>query len=116
MSKKNFRGIGGLNNMLGLSEEETPKKAVVAPASTDKPKRGRPRTNLREIEKSSQEGCKEAETRATFIVNEQDLEKIKAVAYWERQSIKDVISAALRAYIEKYENKAGEVKPVPGRK
>ena len=76
-------------------------------------KRGRPRTNYREIEKSSQEGCKESETRATFIVNEADLERIKAVAYWERIQIKDAINSALREYIERYEAKNGPLQPKP---
>lgn len=68
MAKKDF--TGGLNSLLG----EQP----------DKPKRGRPKTQTKEITKSSQEGTKENETRATFIVKEDLLEKLKAVAYWER--------------------------------
>ena len=51
MSKKNF--TGGLNSLLGDQPE--------------KPKRGRPVTQTKEITKSSQEGTKEKETRATFI-------------------------------------------------
>ena len=62
MSKKNF--TGGLNSLLG----DQPKK----------PKRGRSATSTREITKSSQEGTKENETRATFIVNEELLEKLKS--------------------------------------
>jgi hypothetical protein len=97
-------------------QEETP-AAAEAVADTLIPladkKRGRPRTNYREIEKSSQEGCRESETRATFIVNEADLERIKAVAYWERIQIKDAINAALREYIERYEAKNGPLQPKP---
>jgi len=97
MSKKNF--TGGLNSLLG--------------DQTEKPKRGRPVTQTKEITKSSQEGTKENETRATFIVNEDLLEKLKAIAYWDRCLIKDVVNTALQDVVAKYEKKNGDIKPVP---
>lgn len=97
MSKKNF--TGGLDSLLG----EQPQR----------PKRGRPATSTREITKSSQEGTKEGETRATFIVKEELLEKLKAIAYWDRMKIKDVIASALEEAVNKYEKKNGEIKPIP---
>jgi len=97
MSKKNF--TGGLNSLLGDQPE--------------KPKRGRPKTSTREITKSSQEGTKENETRATFIVNEELLDKLKAIAYWDRVLIKDVVNTALQEAVAKYEKKSGEIKPIP---
>ena len=97
MSKKNFSG--GLNSLLG--------------EQTEKPKRGRPVTQTKEITKSSQEGTKLNETRATFIINEELLEKLKAIAYWERVLIKDVINTALQETVAKYEKKSGVIKPIP---
>lgn len=97
MSKKNF--TGGLNSLLG--------------DQPDKPKRGRPVTQTKEITKSSQEGTKENETRATFIINEELLEKLKAIAYWDRVLIKDVINTALQDVVAKYEKKSGAIKPIP---
>jgi hypothetical protein len=97
MSKKNF--TGGLDSLLGNP--------------TAKPKRGRPVTQTKEITKSSQEGTKENETRATFIINEDLLEKLKAIAYWDRILIKEVINTALLDTIAKYEKKSGVVKPIP---
>ena len=97
MSKKNF--TGGLNSLLGDQPE--------------KPKRGRPVTQTKEITKSSQEGTKENETRATFIINEELLDKLKAIAYWDRMKIKDVIASALEEAVNKYEKKNGEIKPIP---
>jgi hypothetical protein len=97
MSKKSFSG--GLNSLLGDQPE--------------KPKRGRPVTQTKEITKSSQEGTKENEVRATFIVNEEILEKLKAIAYWERLLIKDVINTALQETVAKYEKKSGVIKPIP---
>ena len=97
MSKKNF--TGGLNSLLG----EKPAKAKV----------GRPVTQTKEITKSSQEGTKENETRATFIVNEDLLEKLKAIAYWDRVLIKEVVNTALEDAIAKYEKKNKGLKPIP---
>jgi len=97
MSKKNF--TGGLNSLLGDQPE--------------KPKRGRPVTQTKEITKSSQEGTKENETRATFIVNEELLDKLKAIAYWDRVLIKDVVNTALQEIVFKYEKKNGDIKPIP---
>lgn len=97
MSKKDF--TGGLNSLLGDQPE--------------KPKRGRPVTQTKEITKSSQEGTKEKETRATFIVNEDLLDKLKAIAYWDRVLIKDVVNTALQEMVAKYEKKNGEIKPIP---
>lgn len=85
MSKKNF--TGGLSSLLG-DQPETPK-------------RGRPVTQTKEITKSSQEGTKENETRATFIINEELLDKLKAIAYWDRVLVKDVLNTALQEYVEK---------------
>ncbi|PRY13739.1 hypothetical protein CLV24_105109 [Pontibacter ummariensis] len=98
--KKNMPMSGGLSSLIGESNEEPTK-------------RGRPKTSTKEVTKTSQEGTKESETRATFIVNEDLLEKCKAIAYWDRVLIKDVIGTALQEYVEKYEKKAGEIKPVP---
>jgi len=85
MNKKDFKG--GLSSLLGDQPE--------------KPKRGKPKTNFKEITKSSQEGTKENETRATFIINEDLLDKLKAIAYWDRMLIKDVMNDALQEYVDK---------------
>ena len=97
MSKKTF--AGGLNSLLGDQRE--------------KPGPGRPKTSTREITKSSQEGTKENETRATFIVREDLLDKLKAIAYWERTMIKGVVNTALQEAVAKYEKRNGEIKPIP---
>lgn len=100
MSKKNF--TGGLSSLLGENTKENRLNKI-----------GRPKTQFKEITKSSQEGTKENETRATFIVNEELLEKLKAMAYWDRTLIKDVINTALQETVAKYEKKSGVIKPIP---
>lgn len=62
---------------------------------------------------SVKRGLKGSETRATFIVDENLVEKLKAVAYWERLNIKDVINDAFQHYIAQFETQNGEIKPVP---
>ena len=107
MSKKDFKGTlsqatgGGLTSLIPDGVE------------LKRETRGRPRTYSREITKSSQDKTPEGETRATFIVREDILEKIKAVAYWERARIKDIINGALVDVVERYEAEHGEIKPIP---
>ncbi len=45
-------------------------------------------------------GLKPGWIRATLIVREANLAKIKALAYWERKNIKDVMDEALAAYLD----------------
>ena len=47
--------------------------------------------------------------RATFIVREDLLLKAKALAYWDRKLIKDVINKALDEYL----SSRGEIKDIP---
>ena len=82
MRKKDFRG--GLNILLG--EDKTPE------------------ITKREITKTSQIGTKPNETRATFIINEDILELLKALAWYERKTIKQVLNEALQGYIKNIKN------------
>ena len=97
--KKSF--AGGLSSILGDQPQQ--------------PRRGRPRTNFREITKSSQEGVWLNETRATFILREDLLDKIKAIAYWDRLTIKQFMDSALSGAIESWEDANGSIKPIPKR-
>ena len=97
MSKKDFKG--GLNSLFGNEEQKSDKDST--------------NSQGKEITKSSQKGTKQNEIRATFIVDEGKLEKLKAVAYWDRLKIKEVVSNALNEYLENYEKKNGEIKSIP---
>lgn len=50
------------------------------------------------------------EVRATFIVRTDQLEQIKAISYWDRKKIKEVLGEALEFYINNYKKKNGEIK------
>jgi hypothetical protein len=97
MAKKSFSG--GLNSLLGDTKQ---------PEQSAEPKAAK-----KEITKTSQSGTKVKETRATFIVNEDLLEKMKSLAYWDRVLIKDIVNSALEDYFARYEKKNGEIKEMP---
>lgn len=64
--------------------------------------------------RSSLAGLKAGDTRATFILTQTSLEGLKAVAYWERLTIKEVMQAAVNEYVARYEKKTGQsVPPIP---
>ena len=73
-----------------LNVKETPSK----------PKRGRPTEIKRDITKTSQSGLREGLTRATFIIQEDTLDRIKQRAYIDRKKLKDLVTEALNYYLE----------------
>jgi len=50
--------------------------------------------------KSTQKGLADGWTRATFIIKEENLEKLKDYAYWERLQIKDAVNKILTSFFE----------------
>ena len=50
--------------------------------------------------KTSQKGLKKGWTRATFILRNDYLENIKALAYWERKKVKEVVDEILESYLK----------------
>lgn len=75
----------------------------------------RARTQLRQRKTDDrplkEKGCKPGETRATILIEIALLEKVKNLVYWTPgATIKEVMSVALEAYIEKHEKKHGPIK------
>ena len=105
--KKNF--TGGLSSLLGENPSQPELKSAVNSTHSESAKPDKPAI------KTTRQGTKVGEARATFIVNEATQEKIKAIAYWERLQIKDVIDEALSSYVLSYERKNGAVKSIPKR-
>ena len=57
---------------------------------------------------TTSKGLRPGWTRATFIVKEETVQQLKAVAYWDRKELKRVVEEALRGYL------AGkDVHPIP---
>lgn len=122
MAKKSF--TRGLNSLLGeqpaqveevKKEQPAEKKEELKPTFrvskvTEKEEKKQPKTV---VQNTSKAGTKENETRATFIVNDDLLDKLKGISYWDRVPIKDLVDAALLEAITKYERKNGDIKLVP---
>jgi hypothetical protein len=77
-------------------------------------KQGRPRTQFKQIDNESERGTLEGETRATFIIRKDQVDKIKKIAYWERLKMKDVLIQAIDNLIKSYELKNGIIQEIPG--
>jgi len=68
---------------------------------------------------SSEKGLKDGWTRDTFILRKDYLEKIRALAYWKRKRVKEIVDEALGSYLEgkklnRYGMKGGESKGEKG--
>ena len=107
---KSFKG--GLDSLIGGKTSAKKKSTATKTQVVEKRKAGRPKTSRKIPKDTTEEGTKEGEKRATFIVREDLLEKVKAIAYWDRVKIKDVMDAALEKHIQTYEKKNGTVKLV----
>ena len=59
-----------------------------------------PRAAKRRVSESKRAGLKKGWVRATIIVQEDSLSKLKALAYWNRKGIKDVVDEAFSAYLQ----------------
>ena len=59
-------------------------------------------------QKSTEKGLPSGWVRATFIVRRSHVDKLKALAYWDRRSIKELVEAALASYL-----KGKRVKSIP---
>ena len=99
--------IGGLDMLITPTTEERDLNVKETP-STAKSKRGRPKEITRVVTKSSQSGLREGLTRATFIIREDTLDKLKERAYTDRKKLKDLVTEALDYYLE--HNKSEETK------
>lgn len=100
MAKKKIEGLGSQAVSKFFEEPITEQEPHEEQRGSYRSPAGRPQTIKREYEKSSQEGLPVNWTRATFIVREDLLEKLKDLAYTERRSIKEVINEAIEQFID----------------
>ncbi|WP_026708953.1 hypothetical protein [Flavobacterium frigidarium] len=100
MAKKSFSG--GLSSLLGDTN-----KPEAVPATVE------PKENSKKTVQAPQADAKGVETRATFIVQEELLEKMRTIAYWDRMLIKDIVNDAFESYIMRHEKNNGEIKAMP---
>jgi hypothetical protein len=100
MSKKGFKSE--FSNLLGTSQ---------MPVAEQQLSTAQDNTHAHDNDKTTTRSTDHAEARATFIVQEELLDKIRSIAYWDRLQIKEVVNAALLRYIEQWESQNGVVKP-----
>lgn len=99
------KAIGGLDLLISNTSEPRDLNVKETPS---KPKRGRPTEIKRDITKTSQSGLREGLTRATFIIREDTLDKLKERAYTDRKKLKDLVTEALDYYLDKTKAEGGD--------
>jgi hypothetical protein len=64
-----------------------------------------------------EKGAMDGYSRKTYITNDEVAEKVNAIAYWDRKSLKDLIFEMQNNFVKAWEKKnGGPVKPVPTKK
>lgn len=79
----------------------SPPSSPDPPGTPSKPPRG----------STTSKGLLPGWTRATFIVRQETVQQLKAVAYWDRKELKRVVEEAFRAYLAHK-----DVPPIPEEK
>ena len=59
---------------------------------------------------SGERGTLPGEKRKTYIVNTELANKLDAIAYWDRTSVKEVVKDAFTDKVKNYEKKNGAIK------
>lgn len=88
------KGLAWINGKKKSSSQE--------PKKMDAPQPFEPVTRL----KTSQLGLCAGWTRATFIIKQDHCQKLKALAYWDRRTVKELIDEALNSYLKNKKVKA----------
>ncbi len=99
MGKKKIEGLGD-QAVSKFFEQPAQEPKEDKPLEVPKSNIGRPRTIYREYEKTSQEGLRDGYTRATFIVREDLLKKLKDYTYTERKKLKDTVNEMIAEFLE----------------
>jgi len=102
------KSLGGLDMLISSTTDGVRDLNVKETPSTAKPKRGRPTEIKRDITKTSQSGLREGLTRATFIIREDTLDRLKQRAYDDRKKLKDIVTEALDYYLDKTKTDGGD--------
>lgn len=114
--KKN--GLGRIPKTLSWINDVIEEEPVVIEKVTEKKAKEKIKTaqeiktedkpTLEKISNTTQKGLADGWVRATYIVNKELNEKVKALAYWERLTVKEVVHDALVNHL-----KDRNIKPIP---
>jgi hypothetical protein len=89
MTKKKGMGKDPFANRLNWIKDTTAETPDSSQAEAETPEAS-----------AAKAGLKSGWTRATMIVRDDHLEAIKALAYWRREQLKDLMSRALALYLD----------------
>lgn len=89
--KPNFKG--SLTDLIDTMKEETPELKAARPKSA--------------------KGLREGLNRFSIVLPVEMMDQLRAVAYWNQLTIKDVISQFLENGLDQYKAKHGEPAPIP---
>jgi len=81
-------------------EKEKPIKKANSKQSLQSNKSIHSKHSIQNVHSTIKKGLKEGWTRATLIIKDEHLEKIKEVAYWDRKKIKEIVDEALTSYFK----------------
>lgn len=84
MAKKGFQG--GIDSILGEMTHSSPP--------------------TKELQKS------ETLIKTTVMIKMQHFNNLKAIAYWDRKTLKDILDESISMYTEQYIKINGEIKPI----
>ena len=103
----------GTSNKAGKSSTPSPSSKASNPSKHDLPSPpslpdnpSRPSGPTRGT--TTSKGLRPGWTRATFIVKEETVQQLKALAYWDRKELKRVVEEAFQTYLC-----GKDIKPVP---
>ena len=108
-------GLGGLIPTSANKESASLPKIRKAAAAMKEARligaKGRPKRADKDNESapSAEKGTKPGEARKTYLVNIEIAEKLEAIAYWDRKTIKEVVGEAIGGYVAAYEKKNGAI-------
>lgn len=97
MTKKSFGG--GFDSILASTDPEL-RGEEDATVSSDR-KKAPPQRRIQESTVLADHDGSSISVRTTLYISEDLYEQIQAVAYWERQKIKDVLNQSLENYLKK---------------
>ena len=100
MAKKNLSSL--MDGLIGAVPQAQSTSENMSEKQTEKSKAGRPRKNVDENSLK--------EVRATFIVNQDNLQKIKYISLVESSMLKDIVAEALSSFIENWEKENGSIR------
>ena len=105
MAKKSFS-----KNIDLMMKQHSYSGSIITGPQKEKPQEEkRPVGRPRRKSSSSQNGLPIGETRMTFLIDEDQQEKLKYISFRERMSIKQIMSEAIQDYLNKYEEMMGEI-------